>query len=122
MSSPPRIKCGVNSGGRTALSTLVLSARGHQGGDLPYAMWRYFVAHLARLGHAHASMGATLALCDVETLLADALDFVLELDGKCRDVCALALCPEGIRLASHFLKDKPEVLALRAAFLERVEE
>ena len=85
-------------------------------------MWRYFVAHLARLGHAHASMGATLALCDVETLLADALDFVLELDGKCRDVCALALGAKRIRFASHFLEDKPEVLALRTAFLERVEE
>jgi hypothetical protein len=30
-----------------------------------YAMWRYFVAHLARLGHGQASLPATLALGDV---------------------------------------------------------
>ena len=55
-------------------------------------------------------------------MLADALDFVLELDGKRGDVGTLALGAEGVGFAAHFLQNETEVLALGAAFLEGVQE
>ena len=55
-------------------------------------------------------------------MLADALDFVLELDGEGRYVGILALCAERIRFAAHLLQDEPEILALGTALGERVEE
>ena len=58
----------------------------------------------------------------VHALLADALNLVFELDGKCCDFGVLALGAKRIRFTAHFLEDKPEVLALGATLGERVEE
>ena len=58
----------------------------------------------------------------VHALLADALDLVLEFDGEGGDVGVLALGAKRICFAAHFLQDESEILALGAAFGERVEE
>ena len=58
----------------------------------------------------------------VHALLADALDLVLEFDGKCCDVGVLALGAKRIRFTTHFLENESEVLALGATLGERVEE
>ena len=79
---------------------------------------RCCASDIATCKHVAASLG----LGNVHTLFADALDFVLEFDGEGGDFGVLALGAERVRFATHFLEDKPEVLALGATLGERVEE
>ena len=65
---------------------------------------------------------ASLGLRNIHGLFSNALDLVLELDGKCCDVGVLALGAKRIRFTTHFLENESEVLALGATLGERVEE